>query len=91
MYYVEEKRSRWATQAVAYATQDAAEAQAARQSRSGDCAHVLVWDCTDRHEGVLRAKYVDGVRAEQCDGDWYSKCLRPKGHDGFHHPLGHGA
>lgn len=90
MFYVEEKGSRWATQAVPYPTQEAAEVQAQRQSK-GDCAHALVWDCTDNPEGVLRAKYVDGTKQEACDGDWYSKCLRPKGHEGFHNALGHGA
>lgn len=92
MYYVEEKRSRWATQSVSYKTQEAAEAQAKRQSESGDCAYTLVWDCTDDPRGVLRAKYLNGVKQQTCDGDWYSPCLRPKGHtEGFHHPLGHGA
>jgi hypothetical protein len=59
VFFVEEKLSRWARQAVVYRDLSLAMGQAAVASK-GECAHVLVWDCTEAPVGVLVAKFVDG-------------------------------
>jgi hypothetical protein len=65
MFYVESKLSRWATQAVPYQSQAAAEEMARKASIKEPGVIEIVWDCSKDPVGVEVSRFVRGVRSTQ--------------------------
>ena len=60
----------------------------ARTLSTRDCREIVVRWHADSDTSLRISAFRNGEEVPVCDGDWYTSCNLPRGHEGFHRPNG---